>query len=337
MTLAQQTAWLAARALRKVSRVLDRAAGAQTLAIQRGMSTQDMEADPDERYYAEQYWRWLEPEVARLAPDGNARVLEIGCGHGRLLLPLARLLRRGRVIGVDLTPAAINAARSKAAAQNLDNVELHVGDALPFVAALAPESFDLAVMTEVSFFMPQFRAVVDRAYRVLRRGGLLFASFRSQHYNLLHSVRDRDWPSARLAFEAREGEWGGSSTWFSWQTPDEVRAILTTSGFALSSPLRGIGVCSGIAGDPFATIAQPSALSENDRHQLMQIPKPTQHRRQGTQPTVPLDFRLGRWSVKKMDHGINTRAQPQRGRPAQLLLKSTKKHSPKHCLLDTRN
>ena len=271
MTLAKRTAWFAARALRKAAQALDRTADAQTLAIQRGMSDQDMDEDPDERYYARQYWHWLEPEVGRLAPNGDAHALEIGCGHGRLLLPLARMLARGRVIGVDLTPAAIEAARSKAAAENLANVELHIGDALAFVNALAPESFDLAVMTEVSFFMPQFREVVVGAYRALRRGGMFFASFRSQHYNLLHSVRDGDWRSARLVLEKREGEWRGSSTRFTWQTPGEVSEILATAGFELSAPLRGIGVCSGIAGDPFAAIAQPSALSENDRQQLMQI------------------------------------------------------------------
>jgi Methyltransferase domain len=79
---------------------------------------------------------------------------------------------------------AIHAARSKAAVKSLSNIELHVADARSFVAALAPESFGLAVMTEVSFFLPRFREVIDTACRALRRGGLFFASFRSQYCNL---------------------------------------------------------------------------------------------------------------------------------------------------------
>lgn len=268
---ARSLAHLGARVLRRAARVLERAADAQTIAIQSGMSGHDMEAHPDERYYAQQYWRWIEPEVARVAPGGNGRALDIGCGQGRLSFPLARALASGRVTGIDLTPAAVEAARAKAASQNLTNVEFHAGDARSFVAALEPESFDIVVMTEVSFFMPRFAEVVAEAHRLLRRGGVFIGSFRSQYYNALHSVRDRDWRSARLVLDGREGEWGGTSTWFTWQTPDEVRSILTNAGFTLSAPLRGVGVASGIAGDPLAALAQPSLMSESDRQQLLEI------------------------------------------------------------------
>lgn len=267
----KRTAWLAARAFRKAAQALDRAADAQTLAIQRGMSAEDMESDPDEQYYAQQYWKWLEPELARIAPHRDARTLDIGCGHGRFSLPLARRFDRGRVTGVDLTPAAIEAARVKAASLGLPNLDLHAGDALSFVSALPAGSFDIALMIEVSFFMRHVTEVVAAAYRALRPGGVFFASFRSQHYNLLHSVRDRDWVSAALARDAREGEWRGTSTWYTWQTPADVQQILTEAGFTLAAPLRGIGVCSGIAGDPLAAIAQPSAMTAPDRHHLMNI------------------------------------------------------------------
>jgi len=34
---------------------------------------------------------------------------------------------------------------------------------------------------------------------------------------------------------------GGGSSWYSWQTPEDVRAIMEGAGFSLTSPLRGIG------------------------------------------------------------------------------------------------
>jgi SAM-dependent methyltransferase len=262
-------AWAGARILRRVARVLERAADAQALAIAEGMSGHDMEAHPDERYYAEQYWRWLEPELARL--PAQPRVLDIGCGQGRLSLRVAHALSEAHVVGIDLTAATIDAARAKAAGRGLANVEFHAGDARTFVAGLGPSSCDLAIMTEVSFFMPRFREVVAAAARVLKPGGIFFGSFRSQYYNALHSVRDRDWRSAQLVADVREGEWGGGATWFTWQTADEVRALVAEAGLVAAGPLRGIGVLSGIEGDPLAAIAQPSKLDAAERARLLEL------------------------------------------------------------------
>jgi SAM-dependent methyltransferase len=268
-TVVRKGAWAGARLLRRAARLLERAADAQTLAIAEGMSGHDMEAHPDERYFAEQYWHWLEPELMHL-PAGS-RLLDIGCGQGRLALRLASAMPSGHVIGVDLTASAVEAARAKAAARSLANLEVHTADARTFVAALPPESFELVVMTEVSFFMPNFQDVLASARDVLKPGGVFFGAFRSQFFNLLHSVRDRDWRSARLALESRSGEWGDSSTSFTWQTPDDVRALLAEAGFTLTAPLRGVGVCSGIPGDPLAAIAQPSRLSDREREKLMEV------------------------------------------------------------------
>lgn len=251
--------------------MIERATDARTLAIKHGMSVYDMEANPDEQYYARQYWHWLEPELKRVSSNGALRILDIGCGQGRLSTRIARDLPLSSVTGVDLAGGAIETAREKAAQQNVTNVEFHAADARSFVAALPEGSFDVALMTEVSFFMSGFRDVVAAAHRALRPGGLFFGSFRSQYFNLLHSIRDRDWRGARLVVDAREGEWGGGVTWFTWQTTDDVRSILTTAGFEVRGPMRGIGTCSGIQNDPLSVIARPSLMTETERERLMDI------------------------------------------------------------------
>ncbi len=270
MGIARQAGYVGARILRRMARVLESTSDAQTIAIERGMSTCDMERSPDERYYTRQYLRWLTPEIERRWPRGDAIALDIGCGKGRLSLPLARILSQGRVFGIDLAQSAVDAARAKAADYGFMNAEFHAGDARSLVSQQRPNAFDVVLMTEVSFFMPRFRDVIAAVHSTLRPGGLFFASFRSQFYNLLHSVRGRDWASARMIDTAREGQWGGGSVWFSWQTPEEVRAILLEHHFEVSA-VRGIGVCSGIEGDPFAAIAQPSTMSEADQQHLLEI------------------------------------------------------------------
>jgi len=108
--------------------------------------------------------------VAAAAPDG-ARVLEVGCGPGRLSILLAR--RHGLdVTGLDLDPAMIERARVNAArSADGDGREpsFLVGD----VAALAfpDRSFDLVVSTLSMHHWADPTAGLAEIGRVLRPGG----------------------------------------------------------------------------------------------------------------------------------------------------------------------
>jgi SAM-dependent methyltransferase len=62
------------------------------------------------------------------APVACCRVLEIGCGDGGNVVPLAYGLPQSRVTGVDLATVAISSARRMAADLNLENIHLVAGD-----------------------------------------------------------------------------------------------------------------------------------------------------------------------------------------------------------------
>jgi len=109
-------------------------------------------------------------DVAAAAPPG-ARVLEVGCGPGRLAIRLAR--QHGLdVTGLDLDPAMIGRARANAA--HLGNGYEHrpsflVGD----VAALTfpNRSFDLVISTLSMHHWADPAAGLAEIGRVLRPGG----------------------------------------------------------------------------------------------------------------------------------------------------------------------
>lgn len=266
----QNLAYFGARVLRRISRMLESLGAAQTVAIRHAMGAHDMVSHRDESYYLRQYWHWLLPECERRFPDRSAHILDVGCGQGRLALPLASWFSHGKVVGVDVISACIEQARRYATERGLTNVEFHEADALGFVPVLPASSFDLALMTEVTFFMPAYKEVIRAVAQVLKPGGVFFVSFRSQYFDLLYSVQARDWQSARLVRDAREGHRGGGTTWFSWHTISDIRQLLGEAGFQVVQ-LRGIGVVSGIEGDPLASIAQPSKLSLDEQAQLMDL------------------------------------------------------------------
>jgi SAM-dependent methyltransferase len=107
-------------------------------------------------------------DIARVAPEG-ARVLEVGCGPGRLSILLAR--RHGlHVTGLDLDPEMIERARANAtAAGDGDTPSFIVGN----VSALSfpDESFDLVVSTLSMHHWTDVGAALSEIRRVVRPKG----------------------------------------------------------------------------------------------------------------------------------------------------------------------
>lgn len=122
---------------------------------------------------------------------GDEQVLDLGCGRGALLLTAARLLPRGRAVGIDLWTADQSGNSPEATARNAelegvaDRIELHTGDIttrLPF----ADNAFDLIISSLVVHNIPSAegrRAAIDEAVRVLRPGGRIVIA------DLLHTRR----------------------------------------------------------------------------------------------------------------------------------------------------
>jgi arsenite methyltransferase len=110
---------------------------------------------------------------------GDERVLDLGCGRGAVLLTVAKLLPRGRTVGIDLWKTsdqsgnALEVARRNAELEAVaDRVDLRTGDvrALPF----EDESFDVVLSSLAIHNIPDTEGrakAIDEAVRVLRRGG----------------------------------------------------------------------------------------------------------------------------------------------------------------------
>lgn len=99
------------------------------------------------------------------------RVVDVGCGAGIDTLISAKMVgSQGRVIGIDMTEAMLEKART-AAGSGFDNVEIREGymEALPVEDAWA----DVVVSNGVVNLTPDKASAFREFYRILRPGGRL--------------------------------------------------------------------------------------------------------------------------------------------------------------------
>jgi SAM-dependent methyltransferase len=115
--------------------------------------------------------------VDQLPLEPGAAVLEIGCGHGRTLVALARRVRGGTVAGVDPSDVMVRHATGRLRAESArGRAEVHRAEAarLPFPDA----RFDAALAVHVLYFWPEPLVELREIRRVLRPGGALVLGFR---------------------------------------------------------------------------------------------------------------------------------------------------------------
>ena len=115
------------------------------------------------------------------ASPERCRVLELGCGDGGQLAPMAATLPGSTFVGVDISPGAVEAARARAGALGAENVEFVEAD----LAALDPSElgrFDFVLAHGVYSWVPP--AVADRLLALCRallaRQGVAYVSYNAQ-------------------------------------------------------------------------------------------------------------------------------------------------------------
>ena len=106
-------------------------------------------------------------QASQMNSDPGRRVLDVGCGVGRLSFALAA--RFGAVVGVDISPSLIETARSHNVAPNL-SFETVTGSPLE---ACSRECYDTIFANEVFYYLDweTLTAYSRDAFRLLRAGG----------------------------------------------------------------------------------------------------------------------------------------------------------------------
>jgi len=84
---------------------------------------------------------WARELIAQLQLRGNERVLDVGCGDGKVTAELARTVPKGSVTGIDASPEMIDFARKTFPLNAIPNLEFQICDARKIsLAALSSPS-----------------------------------------------------------------------------------------------------------------------------------------------------------------------------------------------------
>jgi len=162
--------------------------------------------------------------ICRGTAPADMRIVEIGCGAGRLTRALSAIF--GEVHGVDVSPEMIRLARENLAGR--PNVHLYVNNGAE-LSALPDASFHFAFSYIVFQHIPEREVIesyVREAHRVLVPGGLF--KFQVEGGPSGNRAREDTWHgvgfseaelrdmAARSGFEARHLEGAGTQYFWAW-------------------------------------------------------------------------------------------------------------------------
>lgn len=127
-------------------------------------------------------------ERLNLAP--GMKVLDVGCGAGRLTIPAAeKLAPEGEVVALDAQPAMLKEIEKRLIAKKLTNVRMLLSRIDQ--SDLEHNTFDRALLVTVLGEIPDRKAALQRIFAALKPGGLLSVTevIPDPHYQFYGTVR----------------------------------------------------------------------------------------------------------------------------------------------------
>jgi trans-aconitate 2-methyltransferase len=179
-------------------------------------------SDAPRDWNAESYQRVSAPLEAmgrevldRLELRGDERVLDAGCGTGRVTAALVERLPRGEVVAVDGSPAMVEEARERLG----PGVEVFVADLLELELA---EPVDAILSTATFHWIGDHDRLFERLFAALRPGGRIVAQCGGA--GNVASVQAAIDAVAEPALDGWPGPWN-------FQSPEDTAARLERIGY----------------------------------------------------------------------------------------------------------
>jgi len=186
----------------------------------------------------ERWLKHLKRFEGMIAPLGQAlleragfsegeRVIDVGCGAGATTLEIGRRVgARGRVLGLDVSPMLIEAARQRTAAAGVPQVSFRCGDAA--AAELEGPPFARLFSRFGLMFFPEPWGAFAHLHTFLARGG-------RADFSVWGPPRENEWLAKLMGVVREHVELPDAEPRtpgpFALEDPDYIRELLTRGGF----------------------------------------------------------------------------------------------------------
>jgi len=111
--------------------------------------------------------------IERIGLKNGMRLLDVGCGPGRLTVPFAKCVgQRGEVVALDIQEKMLQKLKERIKNNNLTNVRFLLGGA--GLGKIQEENgFDRAILVTVLGEIPDKKIALKEIFKALKPGGIL--------------------------------------------------------------------------------------------------------------------------------------------------------------------
>lgn len=125
--------------------------------------------------------RWAQDLITKIDFQGNERVLDIGCGDGKITTEIATYLPSGSVLGIDISQEMIGFAQKKFPMSNFPRVRFQTGD---MTKLNFDNEFDIIVSFSCLHWILDHISVLEGIKRSLKPHGRAFLQFGAKLRNI---------------------------------------------------------------------------------------------------------------------------------------------------------
>lgn len=167
--------------------------------------------------------RWARELIAKLALRGDERVLDIGCGDGKVTAEIAAAVPRGSVVGVDNSADMVRFAREAFPNSRFANLNFHLKDASSLDFS---DEFDVVFSNAALHWVVDHRPVLRGIARAMKHGGKMLLQMGGAG-NAAEVLRVLNEMIAEEPWRAHFADFGFP---YGFYSPEEYRPWLSEAG-----------------------------------------------------------------------------------------------------------
>ncbi|HOL49968.1 MAG TPA: class I SAM-dependent methyltransferase [bacterium] len=238
--------------------------------IKRIMDDYDMVKAPSEDYFKQRYLAIINEVLRRnFTHNISLKILDAGCGQGRITIELAKMGHK--IDAIDVVKSALEKGKKYAEQQNVHNlINWQQGKLPECLSQYMDNGYDLVLCLEVLYMMSwsESKKTLEELARKVKNNGVIMISVRPRFYYLAYSLMRNDFKKFRWC--ATHNDFLGLGEHLCWADVNQMTKLLEQLGFR-DLGMKGIRIFSGIEGDPTSFLAIPHLLSTEERRILSDV------------------------------------------------------------------